>query len=100
MARLDMDASFSGAVTLVEWAERLQEAGVLPETRLDVVLMVLPEEAPSGEHEDDSGEHEDDSGDRRVRQLRLVPHGDQWCARLQALVPLLEGDCLVTVCQE
>lgn len=41
MARLDLDTSFAHAVTLVEWAERLADAGLLPVQRLDVQIAVL-----------------------------------------------------------
>lgn len=92
MARLNLGATLGGAVTLVEWAERLAEAGLLPEERLDVLLMVLAQDSSCGEEEDEDG------GDRRVRQLTLVPHGDSWRSRVHALVQQLEGDGLVAVC--
>ena len=95
MARLNLGASLSSAVSLVEWAERLAEAQLLPQQRLDVLLMVMPEHCTDrGEEED-----EDDGGDQRVRQLTLVPHGGDWATRLQELVQQLEGDSLVAVCQ-
>jgi hypothetical protein len=41
MARLNLDDSFSGAISLVEWAERLQQQ--VPAERLGLHLTILPE---------------------------------------------------------
>jgi tRNA A37 threonylcarbamoyladenosine biosynthesis protein TsaE len=41
MARLNMDESFSQAISLVEWAERLQQAK--PADRLDLSISILSE---------------------------------------------------------
>lgn len=41
MARLNMDESFRQAISLVEWAERLQQAK--PADRLDMSISILSE---------------------------------------------------------
>ena len=62
---LDLDASLSEAVTVVEWGHGMAES--LSQDRLELVLIRADEPA------DDEGFE----GDQR-RQVRAITHGDRW----------------------
>ena len=96
LLRLDLPASFAGAVSLVEWAQRLAE---LPPQHLHVRIEVLaPREQRAleerglampladGEADDWGGDGNDSgSGDVRWRRIEFVPQGAAWEARLRLL---------------
>jgi len=110
-ANLDLDDSFTNAVSLFEWAQRLEES--MPadhcELRVHAVRPGDPLEAQlaaqlawvrqqqllaggKGDVEEEDGE-EDDVGeemyiDNRVRVFEFIPHG----ARCEALIGQLEAD--------
>jgi hypothetical protein len=118
LARLDLQASFSQAVSLVEWPERLGPSH-LPAEHLAVHISILEaaeqqrlqrhfaaaaagstgsggqewrsmEEAEDGSiGSDSSGEN---SGDVRWRRIQLNPAGQRWLPRLQLLQRYLSSE--------
>lgn len=110
--RLNLDASFSGAVCLVEWAERLQAVGRLPDEHLavhiEVVLKgnggtageaasrsditpVASQLDPAGHHAD--GDEAGDFTDVRPRMITLVPHGGYWALKVQRVIDYIAVNC-------
>ena len=103
--RLGLEESFTAASSLIEWAERLGER--CPGERLDVYIearagvgegasardgAVVVEVKTSEEEEDDELEDEDADPafvDRKPRVIRLVPRGEAWRRRVDALAAKL-----------
>lgn len=103
--RLSLQASFSGAVCLVEWPERLQAVGSLPDERLAVHIEVVCAEvggAASDEGAPLAPQHpaavaqcstDSDTGDFtdvRPRMVTLVPHGEYWTLKVQRIVEYID----------
>ena len=100
MSKLGLDDSFANAASLLEWAERLGD--LAPDERLDVFVRVGDGDEESAtvradEDEDadaDANEDEDDDVDPafldlRGRSVRLVPRGETWRERIDALAEAL-----------
>lgn len=102
MSKLGLDDSFANAASLLEWAERLGD--LAPDERLDVFVRVgdgdeesTTVRADEDEDEDadaDADEDEDDDVDPafldlRGRLVRLVPRGETWRERIDALAEAL-----------
>ena len=106
--RLGLEESFTAASSLIEWAERLGER--CPGERLDVYIearagvgeeasgremgAVVVEVKTSEEDEDDDDDEEDEDADpafvdRKPRVIRLVPRGEAWRRRVDALAAKL-----------
>ena len=105
--RLGLEESFTAASSLIEWAERLGER--CPGERLDVYIEAragVGEEASgremgavvvevkTSEEDDEDDELEDEDADpafvdRKPRVIRLVPRGEAWRRRVDALAAKL-----------
>lgn len=104
--RLDLRQSFASAVSLVEWAERLEssampegghlamEVEVIPEAQHTALAPQLARASSSGRSADDNLEEdeEDPYSDRRWRWVRLEAIGPRWAARMPALVASVEAE--------
>ena len=100
LARLDLQASFREAVSLVEWPERLSPAQ-LPLASLSIELRVLEAAEqqqlqalghilPSASGEEDEEWGGDGSGDERWRRIALSSASPRWQERLRLLQAYLE----------
>ena len=100
--RLGLEESFTAASSLIEWAERLGER--CPGERLDVYIETGEEatardgavvvEVKTSEEDDEDDELEDEDADpafvdRKPRVIRLVPRGEAWRRRVDALAAKL-----------
>ena len=103
--RLGLEESFTAASSLIEWAERLGER--CPGERLDVYIearagfgeeqsardgaVVVDGESEDGEDEDEFEDEDADPAfvDRKPRVIRLVPTGEAWRRRVDALAAKL-----------
>jgi len=81
---LDLPAAFEGALSLVEWPERLGH--LTPPTRLDVAFGDAPSSAagPAAEEEEEDG-----SGVSRPREVTLTAHGAAAAAAAAAVAEYL-----------
>lgn len=111
LVRLDLSESFTKAVSLVEWAERLQHNA--PDDHLAVHIKIIEEQprlaAGQVQHQDspscypsskqgsqsttvDDGRDEEGAySDKRCRQVTVVPHGAMWRMRAQVLANTLSS---------
>ena len=104
MSKLGLDDSFANAASLLEWAERLGD--LAPDERLDVFVSVgdgdeesttvradEDEDADADADADDDEDDDDDVDpaflDLRGRSVRLVPRGETWRERIDALAEAL-----------
>ncbi|GAB4813574.1 hypothetical protein N2152v2_000620 [Parachlorella kessleri] len=98
LLRLDLPSSLTKAVSLIEWAERLERH--LPEEHLAVHLQVIPEEEQAAlqQHQGltalpsmglESLDAEE-SGDLRWRRIVLRGGGQRWQQRLKSLRLVLD----------
>jgi tRNA threonylcarbamoyl adenosine modification protein YjeE len=105
--RLGLEESFTAASSLIEWAERLGER--CPGERLDVYIEAragvgegataremgaVVVEVKTSEEDEDEDELEDEDADpafvdRKPRVIRLVPRGEAWRRRVDALAAKL-----------
>ena len=92
MSKLGLDDSFANAASLLEWAERLGD--LAPEERLDVFVRAGDDDEAfttvRADADEDEDEDEDDDVDPafldlRGRLVRLVPRGETWRERIDAL---------------
>lgn len=105
LARLDLRASFTQAVSLVEWPERLGP-DLLPAEHLAVHISILEAAeqqqlqrhlAAAAAHERRStdeaeGGGDEGGGDTRWRRIQLSPAGQRWLPRLQLLHRYLSSE--------
>ena len=98
MSKLGLADSFANAASLLEWAERLGD--LAPEERLDVFVRAGDDDAAfttvraDADEDEDEVEDEDDDVDPafldlRGRLVRLVPRGETWRERIDALAESL-----------
>ena len=100
--RLGLEESFTAASSLIEWAERLGER--CPGERLDVYIETGEEarardgavvvEVKTSEEDDEDDDAEDEDADpafvdRKPRVIRLIPTGEAWRRRVDALAAKL-----------
>lgn len=87
LGRLDLPNSFRHAVSLLEWADKLQE---LPSARLEVHISLLdnqrqadmiPKDGAEGVPQVNTSSEESAYEDRHWRLICLQPSGELWAAR-------------------
>ena len=101
LERLELDKSFTDAVSVIEWPDRLGEAQT-PSNRLDIYIEFLKLQGTSDEQDTNST---DKYGEKRpvedlpldadeVTETRLVtfaPSGESWKQRIQDMVEEMYG---------
>ena len=101
LLRLDLPASFTRAVSLVEWADRLGASA--PRQHLQVDISIVGEQQqrelerrglrpPPLDEEEGAWDAAGGGGDARWRRIQLTPHGPTWEARLQVLRSYLAAE--------
>jgi len=100
--KLDLAHSFSNAVSLIEWAERLGDD--VPENRLDVFLAIdgsvgnlenVTDVAPDDDTDcgyDDDDDVDPDFVDSQPRILRFEGRGEYWEGRVEDLAKTLANE--------
>lgn len=85
---LDLENVFHKGIALVEWPERLNNAGSFPMSRLEITLTIdlslddASTTSPAANN-GDTANNDEDEDDTRNRIMRLIPYGERWMERLQ-----------------
>ncbi|KAA6428147.1 MAG: hypothetical protein FRX49_01743 [Trebouxia sp. A1-2] len=91
LGRLDLPNSFRHAVTLLEWADKLQE---VPLARLEIHISLLdnqrqadmiPEDGVGSSAQVNTGNEESAYEDSHWRLICLQPIGESWVARADSI---------------
>lgn len=89
---VDFEKAFKQSVCLIEWPERLKK--LTPPTRLEVHMYYEKKPADDVSSVDDPwgfGAHDTEGGHAIGRYAQLLPFGDKWAERVQALLQSLAG---------